>query len=258
MAWYYLALACLLSGAIIGFLSGILGIGGGLIIIPLLGLVLGFTQQLAQGTAVIVVLPAVLVTLYKYNQYNKINLKLAMYGGIASIIFTWVGAKIALGLDPDFLRKVYAGFVLLIALFYLYGAMKPVRKSTNKSIVKKHINPNLMWLFALGSLAGLIGGVFGVGGALFTVPLFGLLFGYSQTAAQGVALSMVVPSNIIALVTYSMHGQSDWLVGISLAIGSVLFVPYGVRLAHALPEPRLKLVFACMMILILVLLLQKV
>lgn len=253
-----MALVCFFSGAIIGFFSGILGIGGGLIIIPLLGLLLGFSQQLAQGTALIVVLPAVLVTLYKYNQYNRLNVKAVIYGGMASMAMTWFGAKIALGLDPVLLRKIYAGFVLLIALFYLHGSTRPVKKTLKGGDNNKTINPNPMWFLAIGSLAGLIGGIFGVGGAVFTVPLFGILFAYTQTKAQGIALSMVVPSNIVALITYSAHGQSDWLIGISLALGSVIFVPYGVRLAHALPEPRLKLIFACMMLLILVLLLQKV
>jgi len=59
--WYLIVLGCLLSGALIGFTGGVLGIGGGLLAIPLLGLVFGMPQQAAQGTALIMVLPAVLM-----------------------------------------------------------------------------------------------------------------------------------------------------------------------------------------------------
>lgn len=57
-----LILACLLGGALIGYAGGVLGIGGGLLAIPLLGLILDMDQQTAQGTALIMVVPAVLLT----------------------------------------------------------------------------------------------------------------------------------------------------------------------------------------------------
>src|SRR3546814_15669128 len=87
--------ACLASGEAIGFTGGVLGIGGGLLAIPLRGLVLGMPQQAAQGTALIMVLPAVQMTVRKYNQKAKIDLKAAAAGALASITFTWIGAKIA-------------------------------------------------------------------------------------------------------------------------------------------------------------------
>src|SRR3546814_19000232 len=77
-------------------------------------------QQAAQGTALIMVLPAVLMTVRKYNQKAKIDLKAAAAGALASITFTWIGAKIALGLAPVLLRRIYAAFVLCIAVFYFY------------------------------------------------------------------------------------------------------------------------------------------
>src|SRR3546814_9617784 len=68
---------------------------------------------------------------------------------------------------------------------------------------------------------------------------------------------MIIPGLLVALFTYASHGQVDWLAGLSMALGSVFLVPYGVRLAYALPEPRLKLTFACMLLVIMVLLLLK-
>ncbi len=106
-----------------------------------------------------------------------------------------------------------------------------------------------------GALIGFVGGVLGIGGGLLAIPLLGLVFGMDQQLAQGTALTMVIPGTVVALGTYASHGQADWLVGIAMAIGSILLVPYGVRLAYTLPEPRLKLTFACMLLIIMVLLL---
>lgn len=252
-----LVLACLFAGGAIGFTGGVLGIGGGLLAIPLLGMVLGLEQQMAQGTALIMVLPAVLVTLRKYNQHAKLDLRAGMIGGATSVVFTWVGARIALGLDPFVLRLVYAAFILGIALFYFHQSS---RRRRPRPPVASDAGPRLHrgWFLLVGVLSGLTGGIFGVGGSVVAVPVLTTLFGYRQTAAQGLALTMIVPGTIVALLTYWAHGQASWSIGVPLAVGSIAMVPYGVRLAYALPEPRLKLIFACMLLVIMVLLLFTV
>ncbi|HLV29124.1 MAG TPA: sulfite exporter TauE/SafE family protein [Burkholderiaceae bacterium] len=262
MDWTLVVAGCLLSGASIGFIGGVLGIGGGLLAIPLLGLVFGMNQQLAQGTALIMVLPAILLTVRKYNQHDRIDLKAAGAGALTSILFTWVGARIALGVDPSLLRRVYALFVLGIALFYLQQVWRQNRRD-RKSAKTGHSKPSggpgkvfhPIWYALVGILAGLTGGIFGVGGSVLVVPLLTTVFRLSQTRAQALGLSMVIPGTVVALATYARHGQADWLVGIPMALGSILLVPYGVRLAYTLPEPRLKLTFACMLLVIMVLLL---
>lgn len=250
-----LVAGCLLIGGIIGFSGGVLGIGGGLLAIPLLGLILGMSQQMAQGTALIMVLPAVLMTLRHYNQHARIDMQAAMIGGLASIFFTWSGAQIALGLDPVLLRRIYAAFVFGIALFYFHQSSRKRRPRTGAAAKPRKIHK--VWFALVGMLAGIAGGIFGVGGSVLVVPLLTTVFRYTQTGAQGLALSMVVPGTTVGLLTYSWHGQADWVVGIPLALGSIVMVPYGVRLAYSLPEPRLKLIFACMLLVIMMMLLIK-
>ncbi|PLC51162.1 hypothetical protein CR159_02700 [Pollutimonas subterranea] len=257
MEWYGVVLACLAAGALIGFAGGVLGIGGGLLAIPLLGLILDMDQQAAQGTALIMVLPAVLMTVRKYNQKAKINLQAAAAGAASSIVFTWIGAQIALGIDPMMLRRTYAGFVLAIAIFYLYqsrrsGQQGPPQKP-RRSVEEFHKG----WFALIGTIAGLAGGIFGVGGSVLAVPILTTVFRLTQTGAQALALTMVIPGTFVALFAYAAHGQADWAIGIPMAMGSIFLVPYGVRLAYSLPEPRLKLTFACMLLVIMVLLLIK-
>ena len=253
----WLALVCLAAGGIIGFSGGVLGIGGGLFAIPLLGLVLGYDQQAAQGTALIMVLPAILLTLRKYNQRTPIDWRAAAAGSISSIVCTWIGAKIALGLDPWLLRRIYAGFVFLIALFYFRESLGRRAKPRPDAYYRAVHEIRKSWYFCVGICAGLAGGIFGVGGAVLAVPFLTSVFRLRQTSAQAVALAMIVPGTCVALATYAWHGQAHGLVGIPLALGSLLCVPYGVRLAYSLPEARLKLIFACMLLVIMGLLLMK-
>ncbi|MFQ6687059.1 TSUP family transporter, partial [Bordetella pertussis] len=112
--------ACLASGALIGFMGGALGIGGGLIAIPALGLLLGMPQQLAQGTALIMVLPTIMMAVRKYHQHARIDMRVAGAGAAGAVVFTWVGAQLALGIASRTLRLSFAVFLFFIALFYVY------------------------------------------------------------------------------------------------------------------------------------------
>ena len=71
MSLWLIAL-CLGAGCLIGFMGGVLGIGGGMIAIPALVLLMGMSQQLAQGTALIMVLPTIMMAVRKYNQQTRI------------------------------------------------------------------------------------------------------------------------------------------------------------------------------------------
>lgn len=250
--------ACLAAGAVIGFAGGVLGIGGGLFAIPLLGLLLGMSQQAAQGTALIMVLPAVLLTLRKYNQNSPIDWRAAGAGACTSMVCTWFGAGFALGMDSDVLRRIYAVFVLVIAMFYFYQSWRKPRRARRGGRAPREardVHPG--WYALVGMFAGLAGGIFGVGGSVLAVPLLTAIFGLRQITAQAQALAMIVPGTVVALATYAAHGQAHAMVGIPLAAGSLLCVPYGVRLAYSLPEARLKFIFACMLLVIMSLLLLK-
>ncbi|MGO3891876.1 MAG: sulfite exporter TauE/SafE family protein [Paenalcaligenes sp.] len=243
-------------GAGIGFIGGILGIGGGLLAIPLLVLLQDMDQQLAQGTALIMVLPAVMLTIRKYNQYARIDRGSALAGAASASLFTWVGAFFALSLPSDTLRLIYALFVLAVALYYF---QQSAALRNRRSPPTKQASDHPRSSFALlGVLAGLAGGIFGVGGSVVAVPVLTRFFKLSQFNAQALGLTMVLPGLTVALLTYASHGQVDWHIGIPMALGSMCLVPVGVRLAHGMPEPRLKLIFACMLLLIMVLLLLKI
>lgn len=245
--------ACLAAGAMIGFMGGVLGIGGGLIAIPALVLLMGMSQQLAQGTALIMVLPAITMAVRKYNQQTRIDRRVAAAGAAGAVVFTWVGARLALGIDSTLLRRSFAVFLFFIALFYVWQtwrAGRPARK-TSHATSASHSKPAPVFTprraSVLGMLCGTLGGFFGVGGAVLAVPIITSVFRLPQTVAQALALTMVIPGSTIALVTYAWAGQANWMVGLPMAIGSLLFVPVGVRLAYKLPERKLRACFALML-----------
>lgn len=100
-------------GLVSGMLSGLIGIGGGIIIVPML-LLLGLTQQQAQGTSLAVMLPPVaLLAVLNYHRAGQIEWEYAIIISALFIVGSYFGSKIAISLDPKTLKKVF-GFVLLL------------------------------------------------------------------------------------------------------------------------------------------------
>jgi hypothetical protein len=102
-------------GVTAGVLSGLIGIGGGIIMVPLL-LLMGFTQQQAQGTSLAALLPPVtLLAVMNYHKAGFINWRYAIIISLVFVIGGYFGSKIAIGIDQRTLKKIFAVILLLIA-----------------------------------------------------------------------------------------------------------------------------------------------
>jgi uncharacterized membrane protein YfcA len=107
-------LALVVVGLIAGFLSGILGVGGGVVMVPLMILLLGFSQHQAQGTSLAVLaVPVTLAAAYNYYQDGSLNWKYALVMASMFVIGGYLGSKLAISLDEKLLKRIF-GVVLVI------------------------------------------------------------------------------------------------------------------------------------------------
>lgn len=226
-------------GAALGFFGGLFGIGGGIIVIPLLVLGFGLDQAMAQGTALVMMVPNLLIAWYRYNQRHPVPLKTALQIGVLASVTTWLVAHLATRLAPDLMRIVFSVFLLLLAL-RLLGQLTASAQAPTRT------PRDLRLLPLVGILGGSSMGLLGVGGGLVATPVFTGWFGQRQTVSQSLSLALVAPSSIIALITYSNAQRVDWAMGLPLAVGGLFTVSAGVAVAHRLPEKRMRAAFACM------------
>ncbi|MBJ9978327.1 sulfite exporter TauE/SafE family protein [Pseudomonas sp. S75] len=229
-------------GAVLGTMGGLFGIGGGLIAIPALGVLFGLDQQLAQGTALVMVVPNVLLALWRYHQRNRIEVRQALPLALCSLLFAWLGSMWAVGLDARAMRLGFVGFLVVLALWNVARMFMKVTPPSNQ------LRYPWPWLGVLGCFAGSMGGLFGVGGAVVATPVLTSVFGASQVVAQGLSLALAAPSTLVTLITYGVHDSVDWHMGLALAIGGLLSISWGVKLAHALPEKVLRTLFCVFLI----------
>ncbi len=232
---YFQILLSIGLGLGLGVCGGLLGIGGGLIAIPVITYLFHLPQSVAQGTVLLMIIPNVLLSFIQYQKRNNILLRNIIVLCTISSIVSFCAAMYASHLDSDNLSFLFAGFLLILGIYYLSQIVFTAK------LPQLNLSPTFLPL--LGVVSGITSGLFTVGGGLVVVPLLVALFSYSQTKAQGMALALVVPGAISALVSYSLSGHVAWHIGIPLAFGGIISVSWGVYLAHKVSSSILKICF---------------
>jgi uncharacterized membrane protein YfcA len=231
-------------GAVLGVAGGLLGIGGGLIAIPVLGYLYGMDQHLAQGTALIMIAPNVMVGFYRYHQKHRIELRQVALAAVCAMASTYAAARLATGISASALHMAFALFLIALALYF--GFPSKARIPHAPAVPER---PSPRWaLPLLGIGSGAMSGIFTVGGGLVVVPALVGFLRMAQTRAQGVAMALVAPGALVALFAYAQGGHVAWGTGLPMALGGVLTVSWGVHLAHKWPAARLRMLFCVVLL----------
>jgi len=109
-------LLLILVGLVAGALSGMVGVGGGIIVVPALVYILGFSQFQAQGTSLgLLLLPVGVLAVWNYYKQGYIDVKVVLVMCVAFVIGGWIGSKVTLSLPQETVKKVFAVVLLLVA-----------------------------------------------------------------------------------------------------------------------------------------------
>jgi len=107
----------IILGLIAGIFSGVVGLGGGVIIVPALVFIFGLSQQQAQGTTLALMVPPIgILAAYTYYQHGFVDLKIAALVCVGFVLGGWLGAKVAVQLPKETLQKIFALFLFLISI----------------------------------------------------------------------------------------------------------------------------------------------
>jgi uncharacterized protein len=122
-----LLLALAAFGVLTGMLSGLLGVGGGIFMVPFLVLVVGLTQHQAQATSLLVVLPTAVVASWLLHRRGVGNLRVALRMGAIGMVGSIAGTLLALSLPGSVLRLIFAALMVVVGLRLLRDAVRPPR-----------------------------------------------------------------------------------------------------------------------------------
>ncbi len=114
-------LLLMLVGLLAGMLSSMVGIGGGVVIVPALVMIFGMSQKMAQGTSLALMLPPIgILAVMNYYKQGYVDFKIAAVICITFIVGSYLGSKLVLGLDTAIVKKIFAVFMIIVALKYLF------------------------------------------------------------------------------------------------------------------------------------------
>jgi uncharacterized protein len=249
----------ILLGACAGLLSGLLGIGGGIVIVPALCVIFklyhAFPQNailhMAAGTSFAIMIFTTLSTIRAYHQKKLINFPLVLKflpGLISGLI---IGSFISMILPVHVLSYIFSIFLIFMAYKM---AFKQKKSSPSKSKNKHDI-----WMLILVSVGtGMLSSFFGIGGGILMIPFF-MAQGLSTNNASGTSATCSLPLAIIGMLSLTIAGWHQihepfatgfiyWAAVIPAAFASVLFVPLGTHFAVKAPELLLRRVLAVILL----------
>jgi len=109
-------------GLLAGLFSGLLGVGGGLVMIPLMVVLLGYSQHEAQGTSLAVLaIPVTFLAAYNYYTEGFVNWKFALIIAVSFLIGGYFGSKFAISIDKDLLKKIFGVILIIAAIKMFFG-----------------------------------------------------------------------------------------------------------------------------------------
>lgn len=237
-------------GLLAGVMSGLFGIGGGIVMVPTLIAIFGMDMLDANATSLAaMLLPVGVFGVINYYKAGYINIKESLWIALGLFGGSYFGAELALTLDVNLLAKLYAGYLLWIAVGYLnipafYSKFKSKENIPVHEIRKEA--QHAIWQFVLvGVLAGVIAGMFGKGGGLVIVPILIRFFRYDPKAASATSLAALqLPVGLPSVIVYAQGGHLNLLYAGLMAFGILLGVFFGSKLALNLSSAIFKRVYA--------------
>ncbi len=241
------------AGVFVGILSGFFGIGGGMILVPILMLI-GF--DIKQAIAISVVQMFFSSVLGSYLNYKKGNLQLneGIFVGLGGMF----GALIGAGLT-DMLPREYLGYLLLALVFYALYKVSFSKKP--EGVEEKSLSPFI--LVVVGFLIGIISIMLGVGGAILLTPILVGFLHYSTKKAATASLFFVVFSSISGLA-YKIYNHTfdnlslDIKYALAVAVASLVGVSIGIKLKEIITAKHHKAALIALYLLIITILIDKI
>ncbi|MBF0621650.1 MAG: sulfite exporter TauE/SafE family protein [Magnetococcales bacterium] len=256
-----LLIGSVITGLAAGVVAGLFGVGGGIIIVPVLlflfhldGFNPAFSMQLAVGTSLATIIITNISATWNHQRRNSVHWQLFFQFTPGILIGAWLGAIIAAVMDGQMLKQLFGAFEILVGLRMIFSGTAAESTTAIKG------NTLLNSTFAIG--IGTVSSMFGIGGGTLSVPVLNMInklpirMAVGTSSAIGVALAMAGAGGFIhagwnnaALPTHSW-GFVVPEVFIGIIIGTLITTPFGVRLAHGLDPHILKRSFGLFLLIV--------
>lgn len=242
-------IAAAFLGVFIGLLSGLLGVGGGTIMVPMYRLAFGMSAMASTATSLFTIIPTsisgVITHIRNKTCIPKLGIAMGLGGACTSPVGVWLAS-----ISPSWAVMVAAALAIGYSAFnMLKGVVKMSKgkakgQSAERFEVPTLSNKQLAAGFAIGIIAGVASGYIGLGGGFLMVPLMIAWVGLPMRFASGTSLIGIMLLAIPGAVEQGFLGNIDYVTGIVTAIGTVPGAFIGSRFITRVPERTLRILFS--------------
>ncbi len=242
------------AGLLTGFASGLLGVGGAFIMVPVqfwmlkwMGVDPTIAIRVSFGTSLLVILPTAISSAITHHQKKAVNWKAAVILGLTGACVAFLGAYVASLLTGNFLTAFFG-------IVGIYLSIRMLIKRTND--VSGSSANRTAGLVLAGAIFGFISGIIGVGGGGLMIPIMINFLGFGVHEAVGTATAFMIFTALGGSISYLVNGLGveglpaystgylNWLQFALLGIPSIPMAVVGAKAAHLIPSDRLRIIFA--------------
>ncbi|MCD5416507.1 sulfite exporter TauE/SafE family protein [Candidatus Bipolaricaulota bacterium] len=231
----------------IGGLASLLGVGGGIFMVPLL-LMAHFvpTLQAAIGTSIAGVIFTSLSGSVVYALRRTIDFRLGLLLMPTTIIGAWCGARLTTIIDSRILAIAFGTFLLYPVVMMLRGkGPKEITLSLHGEAKGARL---YVFTAVLGLVAGTASGLFGIGGGTVVVPALAVFLGLDIVTAVGTSLFVMFPAAVMGAHQHWMQGNLHPELALPLILGLIIGAQIGPRIGEHLPKKRLRQIFGAVLL----------
>jgi uncharacterized protein len=237
-------------GIAAGFLAGLFGVGGGILIVPGLVLAAGMDQRRAHGTSLAAVLPISVASVLTYAAHDNVDWTAALWLSIGAVVGAIVGTRLLHVLPHRTLALLFAA-VLLTSAVRLFIATDADGRAPLSA-------PVAIALVVLGFAAGVLAGLLGVGGGVIMVPAMILLFGIVPVVAKGTSAAVIVPTAVMGTWRNRAKGNADLRAAAIVGSAGIVTAALGGTLADRMSDEVSNILFATLLLAVAARLLRQV
>jgi len=243
-----------LVGIAAGVFSGLFGIGGGVIIVPALILLAGFPLVKATGTSLAaILLPVGILGVIAYYRAKVIDLRASAFIAAGLLTSVALGAWFANALPAGLMRKFFAVFCLYVAWNFI-DPVRRIRRQRGEAAPAKperetNSRPHPLALAGIGVAAGVMAGMFGIGGGNIIVPLLTLTLAYPAKKAIATSLgAILLPFGLPGVLVYYQQGTLDLRAAAWIALGLFVGTVFGAKITIRLPTATVRLLYGLFLV----------
>jgi uncharacterized membrane protein YfcA len=230
-------LSLLIVGGVGGLLSGAFGVGGGIVMVPLLIWLLRFDQRRAAATSLVAIVPGAVAGFLQYLVQGEVSVLAGLLIAAGGVAGSLIGTKLLRTLPLGWLRWLFIAFLVLVAIRLLFEV--PVRG------VDLEITLGVGIAFVLlGLVMGVASGLFGIGGGVLVVPVMVTAFGMGDLLAKGTSLLAMIPTAVTGSTANLRAGLVRLSDGLIAGLAATAASFGGVALAFLLPPRPAIILFA--------------